>query len=570
MNSLSLKNKLFVPIGISVAIVIAGFTWYFVDTQNSSAEAAFESQLTNLAATARFMIHSSAEEYTSAHGMKFHRVALGSEGDGKRSKPEEEAVAAFAASPGLDLFRTRAETDSGRSMFVFSVATLQAECHTCHDAYGIQFKGRKDGEQVALFGVSGSLERLYEQEARTRWIAIGVCLLVLLALRFIVDAVVRRAVLRAVGELVMQSDVVAGGDLRTIETPELERRMNSPDEIGRLARSYAGMVGGLRTLVLKAGASARAVAESGTTIGSTTEELAAGAIEQSSQTNEVASAVEEMTRTIVENSRNASKAAETAQRARETAEAGGEVVEQTVIGMQRISEVVHSSARIVQELGTSGDQIGEIIVVIEDIADQTNLLALNAAIEAARAGEQGRGFAVVADEVRKLAERTTKATREIGAMIERIQADTVGAVHSMDQGTVEVESGIALADKAGVALRRIVETTREVTDVVSQIAAASEEQSATAEQISKNVEAINSVSQESANGTQQIARASDELRQLTEELQAVIGQFKLSDQGETVPVSAPRTPARVDHEPPAAEGRRFGLLLPGDVSVPRS
>ncbi|MGA9120472.1 MAG: methyl-accepting chemotaxis protein, partial [Bacteroidota bacterium] len=213
------------------------------------------------------------------------------------------------------------------------------------------------------------------------------------------------------------------------------------------------------------------------------------------------------------------------------AELGGQVVDETVVGMKRIAEVVNKSAATVKALGKSSDQIGEIIGVIDDIADQTNLLALNAAIEAARAGEQGRGFAVVADEVRKLAERTTKATKEIAGMIKAIQADTTGAVSSMAEGTKEVDEGIKLADKAGVSLNEIVEVSQKVTDMVSQIAAASEEQSSASEQISKNVEAISTVTAETAQGVQQIARAAEDLNRLTENLQQLLSRFKLS--GET-------------------------------------
>ena len=162
-------------------------------------------------------------------------------------------------------------------------------------------------------------------------------------------------------------------------------------------------------------------------------------------------------------------------------------------GMNKIAEVVTEAASTVQELGNSSEKIGEIVQVIDDIADQTNLLALNAAIEAARAGEQGRGFAVVADEVRKLAERTTKATKEIASMIKQIQKETIGAVQSMEKGTVEVSKGKELVEKAGVSLNQIISSSQEVVDNVSQVAAASEEQSATSEQISKNIEAISSV-----------------------------------------------------------------------------
>ena len=171
---------------------------------------------------------------------------------------------------------------------------------------------------------------------------------------------------------------------------------------------------------------------------------------------------------------------------------GGKVVGETIEGMKRIADVVNKSAETVKELGKSSDQIGEIIGVIDDIADQTNLLALNAAIEAARAGEQGRGFAVVADEVRKLAERTTKATKEIAGMIKKIQSDTTGAVQSMEAGHEGGRARDRLADKAGTSLTEIVGVSQKVTDMVTQIAAASEEQSSASEQISKNVEAISS------------------------------------------------------------------------------
>ena len=277
------------------------------------------------------------------------------------------------------------------------------------------------------------------------------------------------------------------------------------------------------------GEAVSATASASSQISSSSEEMAAGAQEQTSQAAEVASAVEEMTKTIVENSKNASDTAGTAKEAKGAAEAGGKVVEETVAGMKEIADVVKKSAGTVQELGKSSDQIGEIIGVIDDIADQTNLLALNAAIEAARAGEQGRGFAVVADEVRKLAERTTKATKEIAGMIKKIQLDTKGAVESMDEGTKKVDAGIALADKAGISLHEIVGISQKVTDMVTQIAAASEQQSSASEQISKNVEGISAVTGETAQGVQQIARAAEDLNRLTANLEQLVGKFKLSN-----------------------------------------
>jgi hypothetical protein len=229
----------------------------------------------------------------------------------------------------------------------------------------------------------------------------------------------------------------------TIDSADLNSQFNSliGDEVGDLQRSFDKFILSIRETLLQVAEASSAVASASSEISSSTEEMAAGAQEQTSQAGEVASAVEEMTKTIVENSKNARKTADIARKAKESAEQGGRVVLETVNEMKQIAEVVNLSAGTVKELGKSSDQIGEIISVIDDIADQTNLLALNAAIEAARAGEQGCGFAVVTDEVRRLAERTTKATKEIASMIRRIQDDTFGAVAMMEEGTIQMQGG---------------------------------------------------------------------------------------------------------------------------------
>ncbi|PJA95987.1 MAG: hypothetical protein CO129_08830 [Ignavibacteriales bacterium CG_4_9_14_3_um_filter_34_10] len=325
-------------------------------------------------------------------------------------------------------------------------------------------------------------------------------------------------------KLMVEMNKFAEGDLTVEIIPEKE-----DDIIGKIFNQFNQVVKNIKAMIISLTDAVQATASASAQISSSAEEMAAGAQEQSTQTTEIAGAVEQMTKTILETSKNSASAAEQAKSAKEVAQDGGKSTEDTIEGMTRISQVVEQAANTIKELGKSSEKIGTIIEVIDDIADQTNLLALNAAIEAARAGEHGRGFAVVADEVRKLAERTTKATKEIGSMIKEIQKDTNGAVVAMESGTSEVEKGMALANESGNSLQEIINTTNGVLDVINQVAAASEEQSSAAEQISHSIEGINSVTQQSAAGVQEIARAAEDLNNLTVTLQRLIDQFKLEN-----------------------------------------
>ncbi|MFZ6034050.1 MAG: methyl-accepting chemotaxis protein [Melioribacter sp.] len=299
------------------------------------------------------------------------------------------------------------------------------------------------------------------------------------------------------------------------------------DEIGQLFSGFNQVVEDTGKIIASVFEIVETLTSTANEISASTEEMAAGAQEQTMQTNEVATAMEEMTSTIRQTTQNTTIAADYSKKAGEAAERGGNVVRETVEGMNKIAEVVSQAAQIIKELGNSSNEIGNIIMVIEEIADQTNLLALNAAIEAARAGEQGRGFAVVADEVRKLAERTTKATKEIAAMIKNIQKDTDNAISSINHGTKEVESGKEKAGKAIVALEEIINSTNQTVDIVNQVAAASEEQSATSEEISRSIENISNVTRESAMGVQKIAHSAEELNSMAYRLKDIISHFKL-------------------------------------------
>jgi methyl-accepting chemotaxis protein len=256
-------------------------------------------------------------------------------------------------------------------------------------------------------------------------------------------------------------------------------------------------------------------------------QIADNAKEQSAQTSNVATSMEELNTSFEDVARNTAMAADSSKAASELALSGGDVVSKSVSGMDNIANSVQETAKSIEALGESSEQIGEIIKVINDIASQTNLLALNAAIEAARAGEQGRGFAVVADEVRKLAERTTTATNEIGEMISGFQHEITNAVDSMKSGTSEVEAGVELSKNAGESLQQIMETAQNVTDMVQQIATAAEEQSSTGMDISSNVESVSTLTQYTADSAQQSSDTINDMSAQVQQLNNLVSEFTL-------------------------------------------
>ncbi|MDD5286581.1 MAG: methyl-accepting chemotaxis protein [Desulfuromonadaceae bacterium] len=347
--------------------------------------------------------------------------------------------------------------------------------------------------------------------------AIVVSILVALVLGILII----RSITSAAGALIKASDAMAHGDLSQ------RVRLTTRDEFGVIGQSFDAMADSFAKAIQKVAESATQVSVAASQVNSTAERIATGAEEVVAQTTTVATAGEEMSATSGDIAQNCQMASEGAQRASQSASNGAEVVERTVAVMSQIAERVQESAKTVESLGARSDQIGAIIGTIEDIADQTNLLALNAAIEAARAGEQGRGFAVVADEVRALAERTTRATKEIGEMIKAIQRETKGAVAAMEQGVQQVEAGTEEAAKSGDALRDILEQVNAVAMQVNQIATAAEEQTATTSEISSNMHQITEVVMQTSKGAQESATAAAMLNGNAEELQRLVRQFKL-------------------------------------------
>lgn len=311
------------------------------------------------------------------------------------------------------------------------------------------------------------------------------------------------------------------GDL----TRQLDAR--GQNELSALATAFNAFVGKIRELVQQASAASRQLAAAAEELSRTTEKTREQVRQQQSETEQVAAAMNQMSATVQEVSHNASEAAQAAATTREEAVSGDRVVQETIRAIEALATEVENTAQVIARLSKDSDDIGKVLDVIQGIAEQTNLLALNAAIEAARAGEQGRGFAVVADEVRTLASRTQRSTTEIQAMIERLQSGATGAVIAMQEGQDKVRQSVTQAAHAGTSLKSISSAVNQISDMNAQIASAAEEQSAVTEEINRNITNITQAVEQTSSGSRQIAQASDELARLAAGLQNLVGRFKV-------------------------------------------
>ena len=373
----------------------------------------------------------------------------------------------------------------------------------------------------SYFDEFDGLARLVRNTVLLTTVLVVVLLMVMLLL------LVRQWVTLPIQKVLKQTERFASGDFSEFNCPKSYGEKPA-DEVELLLQGINGMASSLHDILARVISSAHEIGTAATQVNVAAERIATGADHIAGKTITVATAGEEMSATSSDIAHNCHMAAEGAQRATRSAQNGTEVVQRTVEVMNQIAEKVQESAKTVESLGARSDQIGEIIGTIEDIADQTNLLALNAAIEAARAGEQGRGFAVVADEVRALAERTTRATREIGEMIKAIQSETRGAVAAMVEGVHQVEAGTTEAARSGEALQGIMEQINTVTMQINQIATAAEQQTSTTCEISNSIHEVTATTQATALGAHESATAAAQLNGNATELQRLVGRFKLS------------------------------------------
>lgn len=336
---------------------------------------------------------------------------------------------------------------------------------------------------------------------------------------------------RSVTEFLTIVSQIARGDLTLRGKVTQDALGNVVDSVNYMLDNFARVLERVRSAAINVSSSANEILVS-------SEEMANGATQQDQEITNTSSAVEELTVSMKQVSNNAEASAEAARRALDAAEQGNRAVRDTLEGMQRIRASVQATAKKIKSLGDRSLEISEIINVINDITEQTNLLALNAAIEAARAGEAGRGFAVVADEVRKLAEHSRNATKDIAALIKAIQAETNEAVVVMEEGTKEVEVGARLADQAGRALDAISSVVRQSAELVQEISLASKQQVRGTEGVANAMQIISNITRQTSQGARQTAHTVEQMVKLSEQLNEALSQFRIANAASAGPVKA--------------------------------
>jgi len=352
----------------------------------------------------------------------------------------------------------------------------------------------------------------------TSIITIIVFIFLLCALTFLIVA----SISGPLNSAIQIAGQVANGDL-TVEVPDND----SKDEAGILLRTFQKMVKNLRSLTIQIKEGANALASAASEISASVTQIAAGATQTATAANQTSATVEEVRQTAQDSNRKAKHVSESSQKAVQISQAGEKAVTETINGMHRIQSQMESIAESIMKLSEHGQAIGGIIATVEDVAEQSNLLAVNASIEAAKAGEQGKGFAVVAQEVKNLAEQSRQSTSRVRNILDDIQKATGGSVMTTEQGSKAVEAGVKQSMEAGESIQRLANSVAEAAQATTQIAVSSQEQLVGMDQMVSAMESIKQASTQNVAATKQVETAARDLGELGQKLKNIVEQYKV-------------------------------------------
>jgi len=510
MKRKGLALKFFLPVSIALAVLVGFVIWGVSSYQTSQAEKAFEEHLTSLAVASRSMFHADAEEYCKTRGMTFHRVLSGQlSKDPAEATFERASLSHFESSPGLDVrVGHMLDTKGEPQIYALSPGRLKDSCVQCHGAFGVDvFSGRKPGDLVASFGVSMSTADLYKSQRNIRLLSITGGILLLILISAILSRRVKTTILEPLAHLSTAIGTVATGDM-TVKAP-----VESDDEIGQLAHTFNGMVADLSKALGNMGSASDQVASGST-------ELAASAEQMNRTVQATAKTGEDLRqagRDVIHALRQLdANVASMADHTRKTGSKTDEAVQDT----DRGAETGRGTAQGMQAIQQATSRIVQAVKVIQGLARQTNLLSLNAAIEAAKAGAQGKGFAVVAEEVRILAERSGQSAKEIEETI-----------HAMQDA---VQEGASSVDVTLHHLEAIRDRISEVSGSIHEIGNLSQGQAQTSQEVGRLMNQTASRLDENASATHQLAGAvrevastSEGLSQVAEALRETVQRFRL-------------------------------------------
>ncbi|KJU82270.1 methyl-accepting chemotaxis sensory transducer [Candidatus Magnetobacterium bavaricum] len=433
-------------------------------------------------------------------------------GKGNADEYASDPVESDVIKTGWEKVVIEGENIRGVYPYIASKNFMGKDCLGCHNV--------KEGEVLGVVSITVSMAKTMASLKRIEYIFIALGVLGLISMVFIFTFTFK---------LTHQPLVNLARNLELIASGDLQVRFNydAQDEVGKLSQGLNHMVTSLKDIITEVKDAADGMSDASTNLKSSSGKMSNDVINQAERTTQVATSIEEMSQTVSEIARNISDIAASASQTVEIARKGSKVVEQTVNEVKKIDETVRESALLVESLGNRSNQIGDIVKVINDIADQTNLLALNAAIEAARAGEQGRGFAVVADEVRKLAEKTSKATTEISAMITTMQGETSIVITSMHGNLQRVNDGVSYSTQAGKSLEDILSSVTKLQELLTNIASASDEMTSVADNVTRDIETIANSSRDTTVCTDVVSQASSHLVTLSKRLRDIVSQFSV-------------------------------------------